>query len=415
METNRLLFALSGVVLLCVLTAAAFQETRQEWKGYQVEYRDLAVKQAGSPKLKEAARRMTVEVRQTYLPKLGRVDRCTSCHLGVENPAMAKAPQPFRAHPGEFLQAHKLDRFGCTICHQGQGLATDATRAHGRVAHWERPMLRGDLMEATCGRCHYEETVAGAPVLSRGRELMGDLGCRGCHLIRGLGNNLGPELTGVATRDVNGDHKVNEKDWEWHFEHFSNPKSVNKTSFMPRFDLSKADIRALTVAMLALSDEEIHSSYRPLPKLQAPRRLPGAVERGRAVWRRFGCAGCHGQQGQGGIANANAQGGKVPSLTKYGPTVVDDKEAAGKLYQAIDAAYRKGVSLADNADEAFDGFRAVRKTIREGVVSSPANERLPNPPLSMPAWKETLTDQQISDLVAYIVSLCPDKVWDEDW
>ena len=79
------------------------------------------------------------EIHQVLLPGLQRVDRCTTCHLGVEDPTMKNAPEPFRYHAG--LGPHIPSKFGCTICHGGQGLATDKENAHGKVAFWQNPLL----------------------------------------------------------------------------------------------------------------------------------------------------------------------------------------------------------------------------------------------------------------------------------
>jgi hypothetical protein len=64
-------------------------------------------------------------IRQNLLPGLQRVDRCTTCHLGVEDPTMKNAPQPFSFHPN--LAPHVPSKFGCTICHGGTGLGHGGT------------------------------------------------------------------------------------------------------------------------------------------------------------------------------------------------------------------------------------------------------------------------------------------------
>lgn len=57
------------------------------------------------------------------------VDRCTTCHMGVNssNYTDASIPPDFRSHPrrGLLLKAHPVEKFGCTACHQGQGRATN--------------------------------------------------------------------------------------------------------------------------------------------------------------------------------------------------------------------------------------------------------------------------------------------------
>src|SRR5437667_2214173 len=53
-----------------------------------------------------------------------RVDRCTTCHLGVDQKTYADAPQPFKTHPNLDLflassSPHPTESFGCTTCHSG--------------------------------------------------------------------------------------------------------------------------------------------------------------------------------------------------------------------------------------------------------------------------------------------------------
>ena len=55
------------------------------------------------------------------------MDRCTTCHLGIDKKGYEDAPQPYTTHPKLelFLQGpHPIDRIGCTACHQGRGRAT---------------------------------------------------------------------------------------------------------------------------------------------------------------------------------------------------------------------------------------------------------------------------------------------------
>ncbi|MCA9621097.1 MAG: c-type cytochrome [Myxococcales bacterium] len=88
------------------------------------------------------------------------VDRCHTCHMGVDNGQYTDAsiPATYRTHPrrDELLGPHPISKFGCIACHQGQGRATDDF-AHSRwileVKHdherwhyvgdhyWEDPLL----------------------------------------------------------------------------------------------------------------------------------------------------------------------------------------------------------------------------------------------------------------------------------
>jgi hypothetical protein len=72
-----------------------------------------------------AIKSRTIKVKQTILPDyepnefenpIIRVDRCMSCHGGIDNPEFANAPQPFTAHPrmDEYFANHPPEKFGCT-------------------------------------------------------------------------------------------------------------------------------------------------------------------------------------------------------------------------------------------------------------------------------------------------------------
>lgn len=132
----------------------------------------------------------------------------------------------FCAHPRLDLfvgdtSPHPKDKFGCTICHGGQGSATDFTlashtpndsdtkRRWQQEHHWERnhywefPMLPGRFVESSCLKCHHQvtELVRGgsqveAPKLVEGFRLVEQAGCFGCHEIAGWknGRRIGPDL-----------------------------------------------------------------------------------------------------------------------------------------------------------------------------------------------------------------------------
>ena len=89
------------------------------------------------------------------------VDRCQTCHMGIAvgNYTDASIPRQFRSHPFRttLLNAHPIEKFGCTSCHQGEGRATDSLAhsgwhlsedANGQERwhfagdhHWEDPLL----------------------------------------------------------------------------------------------------------------------------------------------------------------------------------------------------------------------------------------------------------------------------------
>ena len=101
-----------------------------------------------------------------------RVDRCQSCHLGINDPVFANedifkklikdekkaehARKVYGPHPKlEILKSHPIEKFGCTSCHGGQPMSVDdVEHAHGLEKHWEKPLLTGGFIEGSCRNCH---------------------------------------------------------------------------------------------------------------------------------------------------------------------------------------------------------------------------------------------------------------------
>ncbi|MHC4829364.1 MAG: cytochrome c3 family protein, partial [Planctomycetota bacterium] len=172
------------------------------------------------------------DIKQIYNPALDVVDRCQSCHVATDMVGFTKgewqvafdqkklnkeeldrALRVFSSHPNlgstdpqafDAFAAHPVDKFGCTTCHAGNGPATVATKAHGTAEgdpkdawldprHYELyPMLPigsahfGNMFEAGCNKCHdHQQYLFGAEQLTLGRELVEDVGCVGCHKIKG--------------------------------------------------------------------------------------------------------------------------------------------------------------------------------------------------------------------------------------
>lgn len=136
---------------------------------------------------------------------------------------------PFASHPRldlfvGSLSPHKVSDFACTICHEGQGSATEFKWAshmpdseldrkrwmeeHGWFDnhHWIYPQLPKRFIEATCLKCHHEVTElepskrfeeAPAPKVVQGYNTIRKFGCYGCHDINGFAGadkRVGPDL-----------------------------------------------------------------------------------------------------------------------------------------------------------------------------------------------------------------------------
>jgi cytochrome c551/c552 len=144
--------------------------------------------------LLRANRNVTVEVKQIHVEEAGLVDRCESCHLGVRQPLTLTAADmggnpAFVSHPNKALLAiHDPERFGCSPCHNGNGLATSSVqKAHGHYQHWLWPLYAKENAEAGCLQCHFGDRVLeNAPTVARGRDVFELRGCVGCHRYEGF-------------------------------------------------------------------------------------------------------------------------------------------------------------------------------------------------------------------------------------
>jgi mono/diheme cytochrome c family protein len=270
-------FAGLSLALLLVGVWAVVDEMRAEWRMWQSRFD--ALEGPG-----ETAGEDERGIRQIWLPDLDRVDRCTSCHLGIADPAMKDAPQPLQAHGGPWLNTHPPDRFGCTSCHGGQGEATTFRgAAHQPLPHWREPMASPELMEARCGACHRERQPEGTYWLARGRELMADRNCVACHEVPGheVEEVRAPWLDGLAQKTSAGWLRV------W----LADPRQYLERSRMGNFRLEPGDVEALTAFLL-----EPHGELA-----LAPVDWTGAnAERGGEIFRASRCVTCHSVDGRGG-------------------------------------------------------------------------------------------------------------------
>jgi cbb3-type cytochrome oxidase cytochrome c subunit len=268
--------------------------------------------------------RPSLQIKQILLPNLfydqpfkqiSRADRCTTCHLGIDNRKFEEQPQPFKTHPNMELylganSAHPMEKFGCTSCHGGLDRSTDfQTAGHTprdekqkeewvfkygwHVDHYlETPMLSMPNIEAGCYKCHNASPeVPRAPALDNGRDLIRLYGCFGCHKLPGYEGirKVGPDLSTVSDKLT--------QDWvkKW----LANPKDFKSEARMPKFwyntnnsgvqngvDWDKrnvAEINAVTAYLFAKST----------PKVLPAKNTNGNAARGKELVEIRGCMGCH--------------------------------------------------------------------------------------------------------------------------
>ncbi|MFQ5843672.1 MAG: c-type cytochrome, partial [Planctomycetota bacterium] len=263
--------------------ALVYQAIYPEWRQVQGGY-VVAAQNRGVDLQKPGVQPFRKELRQILVESKTRVDRCTTCHLGVEEDKMRGAPEPFAFHPGDLLVSHPPGRFGCAICHGGRGSATTyELAAHLPDEDFHDPMTPRLLLEARCGACHLGAEVPGAPRLSEGRRVIDEARCVGCHDIPGFPS--GPPtiaLDGVGEKVPAG----------WLRGWLQDPASYLPRHRMPRFDLTDREREAL-VAFLSSR----RALPAPLTQVDAGEADP---EAGRTLFGQARCISCHSVGGKGG-------------------------------------------------------------------------------------------------------------------
>ncbi len=298
--------AIASLALMVTLGWAVWDNYDQDWGGFQQRYYRLALRLAKSAAEKEWAESQRLEIKQIQPKELGMVERCTTCHLAVEGSALGGLPEPLKPHPS-LLESHPPQRFGCVVCHGGEGRAVSTLDAHGQGDLSAKPLLKREYMQAACYACHGENTLRPKAVAAvvRGRQLMNRYLCLGCHQINGEGGDEGPDLTTV------GSHR----NWLWLYAHLARPQGVVPGSTMPVFPLARDQIRDITIYLMTLLDtrdqvrvmplraKHVAKSYEPsAPKIGESKEQSNAVGdanfgsyeyNGKALFHGAGCSLCH--------------------------------------------------------------------------------------------------------------------------
>ncbi|MCX6550235.1 MAG: cytochrome c [Acidobacteria bacterium] len=307
------LLAVLAVLLVGATAWLVYREAVPEYRDHQRQFGNLVQRRLGDA----AATAVPAGIQQLWVPGAGRADRCPSCHLATAWRGFERGDEPLRTHPAGMLRAHPTNRFGCTLCHGGQGWAVDRERAHGHVPYWPEPLAdasmaasllpgagRASLMALNCNACHrYETATAGAEIINRGKRLVDEKGCRACHRINGRGGLIGPDLSWAGDKNpeqydygrLSGRRSV----FTWHEAHFQDPRALVAETVMPSFHLPPDDIKALALLVMSWRRVGVDASLLgDLPRTDSPspqeRALAAEMERGPGAWFvKTGCYQCH--------------------------------------------------------------------------------------------------------------------------
>lgn len=419
------LMLISGLVLLMFMAFAGYRELAPEWKKYQKEYKELLVKGAKDENAKKMAKNFSVELQQLYLGDLKRVDRCTSCHIGYDNPAMANAKLPFKQHSGDYLKNHSVEKYGCTICHYGQGRAPEKDEAHAAIkatahaagagaqekqarkaaptgeehkVHWDFPIIPVQYIQSSCSQCHDSEFLKnkGGGKVVKGEEFFKEKGCKGCHKLNSIGGDLGKALDGVGSqpiayfpmKDVAGERNT----YSWHKQHFVDPRNLVPESEM-KVNVTEEEADFLATYVLSLRAEEVPKKYRRIRDI-----APAAAPDGEALYKMY-CIGCH-------------TTGKESMYDEiFRRTIPSIKNPA--FLKAVDDKYIKTVVTEGRAGTQMTSWKTTAAGLTEQevdkIVSYVANDRPKDKPELFDVTKYKADTKRGEDIYKVRCALCHGK------
>ena len=336
----------------------------------------------------------TLTVNQVVLPdikenlnfaQVPRVDRCVTCHLGVERADLEGVENPHGAHPRLALfvasdSPHPLEEFGCTSCHGGRGRATDfygtvhvpdsseqkhdwEERLGWKEYHlWEEPMHPLRYAEAGCYRCHSGQTqVRGADKLNYGLALVEQAGCYSCHQIDSFERSLqrGPSLRHVADKITP----------EFAFQWIKDPAAFRAQTWMPSYfgqsNNSDPDSEARSDQEVRAMVSYLFTNSTSYPMASIP--VAGDAVRGEELVASVGCMACHQSPEE-----------TAGSDTRTAASIQDLRRQFGPNFQGLGS-----------------------KTSAQWVYNWLKDPSSYHPGTRMPSLR--LTDQEAADITAYLM------------
>jgi cytochrome c2 len=391
-------FALVNFVLVLLFMWTVGAEYDPEWKQYQREYYRQFAERVDDPALRQQILATPLQIKQVWNADLDIIDRCQTCHLGVTNPKMADAPQPFTVHP-DFTQ-HKFFEIGCTVCHEGQGFATTEHAAHvmddleGRFSEqdeqhigWSRPMLPLEYVQASCNKCHnvMEAPVPGAGHLNAGWQLVQEKGCRSCHYIVDSGAKQAPELSTVGTK-------------------FFNAPGYSEAFHNVRFGYLKESLRCPQANI----DDEAREACSATLETAAPATASAETPAGEELVKKYQCTNCHSFDTPNKIIG--------PSLYDIGKRQDEAyiRESILEPDKVVVQGFPKGLMKATLSGVAFytdikqnpaivDHLVKYLASLKGAEAGAQAQQTAAKPAVVMPNFH--LTDEELHNVVTFLLGL----------
>ena len=347
--------------------------------------RDLPILDLSQPSLK-VNQVVLADIKENLnFAQVPRVDRCVTCHLGVERADLEGVENPHGAHPRLALfvasdSPHPLEEFGCTSCHGGRGRATDfygtvhvpdssdqehdwEERLGWKEYHlWEEPMHPLRYAEAGCYQCHSGQTqIRGADQLNYGLALVEQAGCYSCHQIDSFERSLqrGPSLRSVADKITP----------EFAFQWIKDPAAFRAQTWMPSYfgqsNNSDPDSAARSDQEVRAMVSYLFANSTAYPMVSIP--VAGDAVRGEELVASVGCMACHQSPEE-----------TAGSDTRTATSIQDLRRQFGPNFQGLGS-----------------------KTSAQWVYNWLKDPTSYHPGTRMPSLR--LTDQEAADITAYLM------------
>lgn len=260
---------------------------------------------------------------------------CEGCH---EN-------QSYLKYGGSFNKAKQiLEESGCFGCHEIKGftdlakIGPDINQLSAKTTpdwlfrwirnpkdynpHTRMPNFRFSNQQAEAIAAYlwnvskaapfeYPKGVSGGGNPEHGKDLVGSIGCKGCHVIgddvrmrqaRGFSFDIAPELTRAGSK----------LDPDWIYAWIRNPRQYRPTTRMPNLRLTDQEAKDIVAYLRTMTDN------RKFDQVDIHLDDSALASKGDKLIREYGCAGCH------QIRGMEREGKVSVSLSNFGRKRVDE-------------------------------------------------------------------------------------------